>query len=343
MRKCFKIISLFAIMMIVMATSCTSEEEKMARKDAQKEAIVLDAYQKIIQYALDNNIGKSGSSKTGYVSGSASFTFYKSAIKVFCRIIIPLTGTWSESTEIGDLTNVSIEDKCGFSDCSDNYNVSIQGRWNNRSAGSGRLVISITDSNSLEVYIFGDGDWRYSVVYDLSSVTEIIKIINEAKKEIAEIDGVEPVLVSLVSDSEREAQSKKMLIPGGAYTNNTNKETLIFLYPDEIEQSSEGDLVQKLKIEGYSPVYKRNGSDLIEKGESFARGAKKTMEADLVLRNEKLYDTNNNEVGIVNYSKPARLNDNGIGFYYSKDGGYHMQFKIKTDKNVWYEGTYEVD
>ena len=208
MNNIVKQLFLLAAIMVI-AVSCVSKEEKREREEAKnvilREKIVFDAYQKIYDYAVDNQVSSTNGSKLGakeidyskegaamdvIVPAEAAFSFGPSFITVSYNTFL---NPYYYKTERGELTRMIIEDDCGFEDCSEYYGVSIQGRWNNNA----HLVMSVSSTNTLDVYLFGDAGWKRWVNIKLPSIQYILDVFNSAKTKIAEIEGVDPVLVPL--------------------------------------------------------------------------------------------------------------------------------------------------
>ncbi|MFC2089650.1 hypothetical protein ACFLT1_02650 [Bacteroidota bacterium] len=183
MKKRSYFITIITITLFIFSlNSCGPDVEQ------QRNEIIREAYFKVVSYAVENGTNFSNGCQIGNTSGDAQLTFGSSTVKVKYTI-----KTWANNfapqtaTEIGDLTSFRIASDCGFQDCSNYYNVSIRGRWESREAGSGDIVLAISKTNELVVYIFGDGNWQYYSVMTIPDTKLIIETINSAKEKLAEL------------------------------------------------------------------------------------------------------------------------------------------------------------
>ena len=157
---------------LIISVSCGPNKEEVNRE------LILEAYKDIANYAERNNIDVNrGHNTSGYVSGDALFEFGYEGIAV------NYTALQYRDREIGDLEGLYLQDKCGFSDCTDYHPISIRGRWNCRTSGDGNFNLTVSDS-TVYFYIFGDGGWTHYMEFVLPSTEFVVKKLNELDEAI---------------------------------------------------------------------------------------------------------------------------------------------------------------
>lgn len=160
-------------------SNSSSDGNSMTREERTVHKIAWNAYDKIMNYCLDNSLSRDYGSQTGYVSGDARFKYDFSAK----TIEVTYSALQYQATEVGSLSHFTMEDSCGFKDENGYYPVSIQGKWQPNGSGGGDLIISLSEDNTLKVYIFGDG-WKHWAEYRLESENQVLNWMNEALAEV---------------------------------------------------------------------------------------------------------------------------------------------------------------
>jgi len=153
------------------------------RKELEEE-MLFELFNNIISTGFDFDKRPSGQSKTGYVPGNAGFNFQNNKI-----VTVTYTALQYRATESGKISDLRIERNCGFSDCSDYFDISLKGNWINQSGGGdGSLVISVSKDRYLSVYIFGKGGgWTHWLDFDLKNSKNSNKVYEMIKKSFDEI------------------------------------------------------------------------------------------------------------------------------------------------------------
>lgn len=162
----------------MLLASCVSVEEK-------KDIIAQEAYKGIIGIIVERygDAPVQGHCLIGYMYGDAAFYYRRSDFSLKVEYAVPGSSIY---TEIGDLEDLHISEECGLAETEKYYPVSIRGRWNNRDfAGSGGFTMTLSKSNSLSVFIFGDGNWKHWQSYQLSQeqFEKILAMFNSARQK----------------------------------------------------------------------------------------------------------------------------------------------------------------
>lgn len=216
--KAIKKIALLLISFVLLA-SCLSVEEK-------KDKIAIDAYKDIINIGTENyrDDQAQGGSKIGFVSGPCAFLYsnwlgkeFDLSITVRCSVL-----NYPISTETGDLEDLHISEECGLVETEKYYPVSIRGRWHNRDyAGSGGFTMTLSKSNKLCVFIFGDGNWKHWQNYQLSQeqFEKILAMFNSARQKIAALDGTvcEDIKMDILREKADDGLAKEIFGAGYDY------------------------------------------------------------------------------------------------------------------------------
>lgn len=178
-----------AVLVSLSFTSCLSVEEK-------KNKIAIDAYKDIINIGTENyrDDQAQGWSKIGFVSGPCAFLYSHWLGDEFDLSITVRYSVLNEPicTETGDVEDLYISEECGLVETEKYYPVSIRGRWHNIDfAGSGNFTMTLSKSNKLCVFIFGDGNWQHWQNYQLSQeqFEKILAMFNSARQKTAALDG----------------------------------------------------------------------------------------------------------------------------------------------------------
>lgn len=170
---------LLLVLFVIGNTACSGEK------------YVYEAYTKIFERVLDSDYKKISGAQAGRLLGKAQFHYsLKNKTITVDYGFIPvdnyiqnlLLEKYEWATEVGSLSSLTIKDHCGFVDENRYYPVSIQGRWTPVGTGSGDLVIALSKDNELNVYIFGEGNWKYWSSYKLSSSDGkyVLDVLNDA-------------------------------------------------------------------------------------------------------------------------------------------------------------------
>lgn len=80
----------------------------------------------------------------------------------------------------GKLSEFKILRGCGFSNCNNYLPYALSARWEPETEAGGRLNISVTNENIVEVYIFGDGNWKHWKEIDMQDDLTVQNLIKEA-------------------------------------------------------------------------------------------------------------------------------------------------------------------
>lgn len=160
------------------------EEQK---RNKLKEEILFKLFYEVVNFGFDFDERPSGQSRTGYVPGNSGFNFRKKNV-----ITVTYNAMQYQSTESGRISDLRIDTNCGFSDCSDYYDISLKGNWINQSGGGdGKLVISVSKNKVLSIYIFGEGgNWTHWLDFDLKTTNnslEVFGIMKEANEKILKL------------------------------------------------------------------------------------------------------------------------------------------------------------
>lgn len=170
---------LLLVLFVIGNTACSSDK------------YVYEAYTKIFDRVLDSDCEKSSGAMAGRLSGKANFFYSLKNKTITVKYgFIPLDNyiqnllleNYEWYKEVGSLSSLTVEDDCGLQSEKDYFPVSIQGRWTPEGTGSGHLVIAVSKGNELEVYIFGEGNWKYWSSYKLSPADAryVLDVMNEA-------------------------------------------------------------------------------------------------------------------------------------------------------------------
>lgn len=211
--KAIKKIALLLISFVLLA-SCVSVEEK-------KDIIAQEAYKGIIGIIVERygDAPVQGHCLIGYMYGDAAFYYRRSDFSLKVEYAVPGSSIY---TEIGDLEDLHISEECGLAESEKYYPVSIRGRWNNRDfAGSGGFTMTLSKSNSLSVFIFGDGNWKHWQSYQLSQeqFEKILAMFNSARQKIAALDGTvcEDIKMDILREKADDGLAKEIFGAGYDY------------------------------------------------------------------------------------------------------------------------------
>jgi hypothetical protein len=147
------------------------------------EKLILDAYNEIVKYSIENRITSRSESRTGLVNGGANFTFGPDFIKVnyFSNGFVPFN-----ETETGDLKDLYFSNKCGYSDCSGYKDMSIRADWDRNA----NFSINVADAY-VKFHIFAknrDSDnvsnFEYSNQIYLLSTDSVVNILKSLEKSL---------------------------------------------------------------------------------------------------------------------------------------------------------------
>ena len=174
--------------------SCGEQKPAELTEEEEINKVTLETYNELIKHLQTK--GKKTSSACqmpGILEGDARLSFGSdySTLTVDYSVI-SLQGQKSSATEVGDVTNLSIQNSCPVSECKDFYDISIQGKWESRDAGDGILSIGLSKKNELAIFIFGEG-WTYWSKAKVPSSKSLTKKIKSAFAEIQSIKGIEVV------------------------------------------------------------------------------------------------------------------------------------------------------
>ena len=164
---------------ILSLLSCQSKEEKV-------DEYLNEQVRKILDIAFKNRTKIEEISESGSVVGDADMTFYSDNVKIVMDYEDYGLGM---ATESGPLKNLSFKESCGFEDCSDQYNYSIQGEWYRDSGLPGQFVCTANKQNQVEFFFFAPsgGNWKHYMLINVKDINPILKAFREIKKEIKEI------------------------------------------------------------------------------------------------------------------------------------------------------------
>jgi len=207
-----RIAAILATFMLL--TSCLSVEEK-------KDIITKEAYEEIIGIVLEQfgDVPVQGHCLIGYMYGDAAFYYRRSDFSLKVEYAVPGSSIY---TEIGDLEDLRFSEKCGLAETEGYYPVSLRGRWHNRDfAGSGNFTMTLSKSNELWAFIFGDDNWRHWQNYQLSQerFEKVLAIFNSARQRIAALDGAacEDIKMEVLREKADDDLAKKIFGAGYDY------------------------------------------------------------------------------------------------------------------------------
>ena len=207
-----RIAAILATFMLL--TSCLSVEEK-------KDIITKEAYEEIIGIVVEQfgDVPVQGHCLIGYMYGDAAFYYRRSDFSLKVEYAVPGSSIY---TEIGDLEDLRFSEKCGLAETEGYYPVSLRGRWHNRDfAGSGNFTMTLSKSNELWAFIFGDDNWRHWQNYQLSQerFEKVLAIFNSARQRIAALDGAacEDIKMEVLREKADDDLAKKIFGAGYDY------------------------------------------------------------------------------------------------------------------------------
>ena len=151
--------------------SCSTKEEKISR-DVEK------VYKKITKNIWGPEKVVGSGHQSGNVSGSARISVQSEYISVTYSAL-----GYSHRAD-GKLTEFDIVKKCGYENCKDYIGYSLQASWNPENDASGRLNITVSKKNIVEIYIFGDGNWKHWIQIDMKGDMTVQNLLRETYKSI---------------------------------------------------------------------------------------------------------------------------------------------------------------
>lgn len=151
--------------------SCSTKEEKISR-DVEK------VYKKITKNIWGPEKVVGSGHQSGNVSGSARISVQSEYISVTYSAL-----GYSHRAD-GKLTEFDLVKKCGYKNCKDYIGYSLQASWNPENDSSGRLNITVSKKNIVEIYIFGDGNWKHWKEIDMKEDMTVQNLLRETYKSI---------------------------------------------------------------------------------------------------------------------------------------------------------------
>lgn len=212
--------SALLLVSFMLLASCMSVEEK-------KNMIAVEAYKDIINIGTENyrHDQAQGRSQTGFVYGPCAF-IYSNWLDDVYGLYISVRYTvldYPICMETGDIEDLQVYEQCGFNEEEGYYPVSIKGRWKNwdSSVGSGNFTMTLSESNELCVYIFGDGNWKHWQRYSLTQeqAGKILSLFNSARQKIAALDGTdcEDIEMAIIREKADDTLAKEIFGAGYDY------------------------------------------------------------------------------------------------------------------------------
>lgn len=151
--------------------SCSTKEEKISR-DVEK------VYKKITKNIWGPEKVVGSGHQSGNVSGSARISVQSEYISVTYSAL-----GYSHRAD-GKLTEFDLVKNCGYKNCKDYIGYSLQASWNPENDASGRLNITVSKKNIVEIYIFGDGNWKHWKKIDMKEDMIVQNLLRETYKSI---------------------------------------------------------------------------------------------------------------------------------------------------------------
>ena len=182
----------------------SSDTEGLTKLEKKEYNIALEAYNKIMDYCLDNYTEKRNGSQTGYVFGYSKFKYN------FSEQTIDVTSSALQyiATEKGHLSKFSVKESCGFNNSENYYPVSIQGWWQPEGCGGGKLNIALSKDNILNVYIFREDNSKHWVEYTLTSPKYILDVFNDARQKVAKLKKTDFTPIKFITNNSQKNINK---------------------------------------------------------------------------------------------------------------------------------------
>ena len=142
------------------------------------EKLILDAYNEIVKYSIENRITSRSESSTGAGIGGANFTYGPDFIKVnyFSNGFVQVN-----ETETGYLKDLYFRNKCGYSDCSGYKDMSIRADWNRNA----RFSINVADTYvTFHIFAKNDSNFEFSNQIYLLSTDSVVNILKSLEKSL---------------------------------------------------------------------------------------------------------------------------------------------------------------
>lgn len=308
-------IKILVISLLLFSTmySCKSPQEKFFKKVQKYEALqsaklnemASDFFYRLLPYTKEGNyLEKYGGSRSGYVSGTASFRISSNTITV------NYSQLGYSAEEKGVLENGILVDDCGLNDKKGvYYPLSYQARWRNISnAGSGDLVVSFKE-NVISYNIFGDGNWRHYVDYEVKDTIGFKNLIRQTLKDVESVRGIRGYL---------DRMCKDLFLNPWEYLSKIEDGDETIMYPSSWDMWHESDnqfykvssIIIAKRVKGMNSYFysQAKGSDgILSKGNYIEK------EEEFIMKDSSIYDLEGNHVADCKIEWWS--DDPGLSFY----------------------------
>jgi len=145
---------------------CLSKEEKKSRE-------VKTAYNEILSIIKGSGKVVERGHLSGNISGNAIISLETDGLSVAYSALN------NSHKAYGELSSFDIDNDCGYENCEDYISYSLTARWNPVNDASGKLNITVSKNNVVEIYIFGDGNWTHWEKREMQNDSTIQNILNK--------------------------------------------------------------------------------------------------------------------------------------------------------------------